>query len=179
MTQEEKAKAYDEALERAKKLCDKIDNKIMEKIFPELKESDDEKIKNAILNYLKKIQENCQDDICGVHVEDTISWFEKQGEQTSSQTNERKNEIGQHLDDSRAQEFAKKLCSKYVQKLYNLSNTKKNEQKFTNKIEPKFKVGDWLYANDLNDYANFIKIVKIVDVFGKKDIKSQEIMILI
>ena len=114
MTQEEKAKTYDEALERAKKLRDKIDNKIMEKIFPELKESDDEKIKNAILNYLKKIQENCQDDICGVHVEDAISWFEKQGEQTSSQTNERKDEIGQYLDDSRAQEFAKKLCSKYV-----------------------------------------------------------------
>lgn len=39
------------------------------------------------------------------------------------------------------------------------------------KPEPKFKVGDWLCANELNDYANLIKIVKIVDVFGKKRYK--------
>ena len=37
--------------------------------------------------------------------------------------------------------------------------------------EPKFKVGDWLCANELNNYANLIKIVKIVDVFGKKRYK--------
>ena len=156
MTEKEKAKAYDEAIERAKKLRDKIDNKIMEEIFPELKESDDEKIKNAILNYLKKIWENCQDDICGVDIEDAIAWLEKQGEQTLSQTNERawlypvaevltwQDGIGQYLDDSRVQEFAKRLCSKYVQKLYNHSNTEKNKQKSTDKIKPKFNVGDWV-----------------------------------
>lgn len=38
-------------------------------------------------------------------------------------------------------------------------------------VEPKFKVGDWLCANELNDYANNIKIVNIVDVFGKKRYK--------
>lgn len=65
------------------------------------------------------------------------------------------------------QEFAKKLCSKYIQPL----NTGKNKQKFTDKIEPKFKVGDWLCANELNNYANFIKIVKIVNVFDKKRYK--------
>lgn len=48
MTQEEKAKAYDAALER---------------IFLELKENDYKKIKNAILNHLKKMWVNCQDDI--------------------------------------------------------------------------------------------------------------------
>ena len=37
--------------------------------------------------------------------------------------------------------------------------------------EPKFKVGDWLCANELNNYATLIKIVKIVDVFGKKRYK--------
>ena len=50
MTEKEKAKAYDEAIERAKKWqnesnIDKIDNRIIEEIFPELKESDDEKIR--------------------------------------------------------------------------------------------------------------------------------------
>ena len=37
--------------------------------------------------------------------------------------------------------------------------------------EPKFKIRDWLCANELNNYANLIKIVKIVDVFGKKRYK--------
>lgn len=41
----------------------------------------------------------------------------------------------------------------------------------SNKVEPKFKVGDWLCANESNNYANIIKIVKIVDVFGKKRYK--------
>ena len=81
MTEKEKAKAYDEALERANKCSDKIDIK---EIFPELKESDDVKIKTAILNQFKKMWGNCQDDVCGVHVEDAIDWIEKQGEQTST-----------------------------------------------------------------------------------------------
>lgn len=63
----------------------------------------------------------------------TAPWLEKQGEQTSSQTNERawlylisdvltwKDGIGQYLDDPRVQELAKKLCNKYAQKLYNPS----------------------------------------------------------
>ena len=58
MTQEEKAKAYDKALERASvayKDADRHLKATLEKIFTELKENDDKKIKkNAILNYLKK-----------------------------------------------------------------------------------------------------------------------------
>ena len=46
----------------------------------ELKESEDEMIKTAILNHLKKMWGNCQDDVCGVHIEDAIAWLEKQGE---------------------------------------------------------------------------------------------------
>ena len=40
--------------------------------------------------------------------------------------------------------FTKTLCSKYTQKLYNLSDTGKNKQKPADKIESKFKVGDWI-----------------------------------
>ena len=42
----EKEKAYDEAIERAKKL---YDNGITEEIFPELNEDDDEKIRGGLL----------------------------------------------------------------------------------------------------------------------------------
>lgn len=69
----------------------------------------------------------------------TIARIEKQGEQAPPQTNERvwlylvsdvltwKDGIGQYLDDQRVQELAKKLCSKYAQKLYNPSSTENDE----------------------------------------------------
>lgn len=63
MTEKEKAKAYDEAVERAKKY---YSNRIIGEIFPELKESEDnsndDMIKTAILNHLKKMWENYQDE---------------------------------------------------------------------------------------------------------------------
>ena len=93
----------------------------------------------------------------------TAPWYnlEQQGEQILLQTNERawlylvsdvltwKDGIGQYLDDPRVQELAKRLCSKYAQKLYNTpvlskpSNTEKNKQKSSGEIEPKFKAGNW------------------------------------
>lgn len=96
---------------------------------------------------------------------DILVWLEKQSNQSSPQTNERawlylvsdvltwKDGIGQYLDDPRVQELAKRLCSEYAQKLYNpsnSSNTGKNEQKSTDKIEPRFKVGDWIASNLTN-----------------------------
>ena len=102
----------------------------------------------------------------------TIDSIEKQGEQTSPQINERawlylvsdvltwKDGIGQYLDDTRVQELAKKLCSKYSQKLYNNSNTENDEQKFADKIEPKFEVGDWI-ASNLSNSSNLLCIIGI------------------
>lgn len=90
MTHEEKAKAYDEALERASAAYKDDDRHLkatLERIFPELKENDYKKIKNAILNHFKKMSGNCQDDVCSVHVEDAIAWVEKQ--QDCSKLNER------------------------------------------------------------------------------------------
>ena len=95
MTQKEKAEAYDMAIERAKKWynapnIDKVTiygNRLIERIFPEINESkdgsDENIIKTAILNYLKKTWGNCQVDVCGVHVEDAINWLEKQGKKSS------------------------------------------------------------------------------------------------
>ena len=60
MTTEEKAKAYDEALEKANARYDKnptdgyigYANQILEEIFPVLKESEDERIRKEIIGYL-------------------------------------------------------------------------------------------------------------------------------
>ena len=102
----------------------------------EKEKAKDKKIRKAILNGLI----DCRDapdlgwsNFGGIHIDDCIAWLEKQGEQAQSQINERawlylvsdvltwKDGIGQYLDDPRVQEFAKRLCSKYSQKLYNPS----------------------------------------------------------
>ena len=84
MTQEEKAKRYDEALEKAKeyhKFSVSIpeDMAMLESIFPELKESEDEKIKQELIEY-HKAQAFLDGKPNNKHVK-FVAWLEKQGEQ--------------------------------------------------------------------------------------------------
>ena len=86
MTEKEKAKAYDEALERAKKWynapnVDKIPtygDRIIEEIFPKLKESDDERIKKDLIQWIDEFPDTIWR---GHYKKDIIAWLEKQGEQ--------------------------------------------------------------------------------------------------
>ena len=76
MTENEKAKAYDKAIERAKKL---YGNGITEEIFPELKESDDEKMRNFIINELACLRAtNEKDSDRYEELTNAIAWVEKQ-----------------------------------------------------------------------------------------------------
>ena len=75
MTEKEKAEAYDEAIERAKKL---YGNGIAEGIFPELKEDDAEKKKKNCIHFLE-LQK--QHHAGTSEIEECIAWLEKQGEQ--------------------------------------------------------------------------------------------------
>ena len=81
LSTEEKAKAYDEAIERAKKLQKTCNSTAVvgwcEYIFPQLKESEDEKIRKALLRWL---QSNSYTSIAGIQIKNVIAWFEKQGE---------------------------------------------------------------------------------------------------
>lgn len=84
MTNSEKAKAYDEAIERAKKelnTCGSQDCDAARQIFrffPELKESEDERIRQELIAFL--IYYNTGQGKRVVHCDDWISWLEKQGE---------------------------------------------------------------------------------------------------
>ena len=131
MTEKEKAEAYDKALERARAINNGKDvdvesgTTICEYIFPELKESEDDKIRKEIISILRNTYWTSNRN----RFNELVAWLEKQGNQSSSQTNERawlylvsdvltwKDGIGQYLDDPRVQELAKRLCSKYAQKL--------------------------------------------------------------
>ena len=128
---------YNNALERARDYykanltLNKADeNAVLEDIFPELKESEDEKIRKRIIHAL-------HGDV--LDMEETtkaLAWLEKQGEKPQGKT---------ALEASKEEKFDN-----------------------ANKVEPKFKVGDWLCENEPNNYARFIQILEIVNVLGKE-----------
>ena len=84
MTREEKAQAYDEALEEAKKW---IENPIVwnskdicQKLFPSLVESKDERIRRKIVWCLKLIKEEGKEFLGSEPIDDCISYLERQKE---------------------------------------------------------------------------------------------------
>ena len=90
MTIEEKARAYDEALEVAKRNLEAIEEygegssfayegfkNTLIHMFPQLTESEDERIRKAIINILHEIEND--EDWCGTNnIKDYIAWLEKQ-----------------------------------------------------------------------------------------------------
>ena len=88
----EKAKAYDETIERAKKL---YGNGIAEEIFPELKESQDEKIRKWIIDDIRYNMNNepLNNSEYKKKAEKAIAWLEKQGKQLADK-NEPRFEVG-------------------------------------------------------------------------------------
>lgn len=116
----------------------------------------------------------------------TAPWYKK--EKASLRVNDRawlylvsdvltwKNGIGQYIDNPRVQELAKRLCSEYAQKLYNpsvlsnSSNTRKNEQKSTDEVEPKFHVGQYItdgyVGGQITSIEDNYHCYKILDFMG-------------
>jgi len=127
---EEKAKRYDEALDKARKLYNSEETSAdveiaCENIFPELIESEDERIKKEIIDIVKSQKEQ-QCHIDGSVYDKMIAWLEKQGKQI----------------------------------LANSAKTCKDEQKTTEKAEPKFHEGDWV----IDKQGTAHKIAKVVEI---------------
>jgi len=82
MTIEQKAKAYDEAIKLAKDSYNYPSYPGFiraDVVFPELKESEDEKIRKAIIEFFELQDDNTTYSL--VPKKDIITWLEKQGEQ--------------------------------------------------------------------------------------------------
>ena len=89
MTQEEKAKAYDEALEAVKNLREinpsdeGIQNWVNEN-FPELKESEGEKIRKVLIGWINhEPSTSFNDTFDGFSKEQILAWLEKQCTKTT------------------------------------------------------------------------------------------------
>ena len=84
MTQEEKARAYDKAIEKIKYVMEHSVSPVLNKedlqdIFPELAESEDERIKRILKKVLWDCNEGNAPMIGDKEVADCIAWLEKQG----------------------------------------------------------------------------------------------------
>ena len=113
---EEKAKAYDMALENAKHYHSEMGDDIccvLEECFPELKESEDEVMRAMAIKAVHAPEAQSCIKSWGINPDDVIAWLEKQG-----------------------------------------------EQKPTDKVEPKFRTGDWVVC-----YSDIDRVKRVTDRF--------------
>jgi hypothetical protein len=127
MTQEEKAKRYDEALERARKLQENSNGMILKKwlwnIFPELKENEDERIRKELIELISYMHD------ADPRKRDWIEWLKKQGE----------------VKETLCEKCKKAQPSHSCQDITALGRCAvENEQK----VEPKFHEGEWITNGD-------------------------------
>ena len=79
MNTEEKAKAYDEALEKAKRLYEQDTiTESLAYIFPELKNKDEE-IRKWLICGMNALKEQKNETFATIPIDDAIAWLEKQG----------------------------------------------------------------------------------------------------
>ena len=148
-TIEEKAKAYDEAIRKLRGMMPNWERlsyngktflQDLIYIFPELRKSDDERIRKSLISFLKSpfVNENITDE----KVAPWLAWLEKQGEQKPYGQRE------ECLD-----------CQfNYAGECKGSCAIKRSEQNHVDKSEPKFKVGDFI----ANDYCRG-RVVEITD----------------
>lgn len=155
---EEKAKAYDEALAKAKALYDSSEpmsgcSVILETIFPKLKESEDEKIRKTLSAYFAKFKSNDMWD-ADFSFGDIVAWLEKQGEKKSItiDVNKMVSKYSQTKDGDLGLPVNCMIRAyrQGINDALNLSSNieKQGEHKSVDKVEPKFHEGEWVTNGD-------------------------------
>jgi hypothetical protein len=143
MKEQEKAKAYDEALEKAVKMHRNYKGRVravdvvIEEVFPELKESEDERIRKELLEHCKnQAKPYIQTGNKCPQIQSWIDWLEKQGE---------KKDI--NYKDEGIVEAGK-------------------DTSVLDKIDPKFKFGDWIFIEQIDNIINGPYKIKEVNYYG-------------
>lgn len=179
---EEEHEKYEGALERARghhsvaSHYDKADEiQELEHIFPELKESEDERIRKEMIDYLYKQGESVK-----YRFKDWIAWLKKQGEQKPVVKRVyQKFNIGDTLcRKGWAEHTVESIYDECEDPVYVCRNDdgeeshiafseqdkwslKHDEQKPADKAEPKFKVGDWV----VDKQSNILYVKNIYDSY--------------
>jgi len=155
-TVEEKAKAYDKAKYIMKEYLESgnagvIAENTIKKAFPELVEPEDERIRKELLQIAKKSEDSFYMVMTPEKRKHLITWLEKQGEQKSAVIIP-KFRVGDEIKTSNEESLTITkidnkgywsedlfICGFDEECIWDLVG-----QKHADKIEPKFKVGDWV-----------------------------------
>ena len=168
-TIEEKARAYDKALAKAREYWEIDDNNTldikargtMEYLFSELTESNDEKTRKEILEFFQQFD---NEELRGVNISDWIAWLEKQGE---------KKPYGQRKECLDCQ-------FNYAGKCKGSCAMKRNEQNLENNYEPKYREGNFIKHNKANVIYKVISVnsgsyyVENIDTNGRTELFNVE-----
>lgn len=146
MTDKEKAKAYDEAFERASAAHKDEDRHLkatLERIFPELKEDDGERIKKELIQWVDEFPDTIWR---GHYKKDIIAWLEKQRKPKSywKPTEEQYEALDYAYNscpDTERGNYYEGVLETLIEDLHMLE---KQGKKSTDKIESRFNVGDWV-----------------------------------
>ena len=136
-------KKYNDALLRAKKLKEnpievfyeynpKDGDTICDYIFPELKESEDERIRKALINGFKDYKGWDEEWFDGITVRDAIAWLEKQDDQKKSYDT-----CNSSMMDNKKSPYSEKRDFGYFEE-------NQSEPNLDNKVEPIFNIGNWI-----------------------------------
>lgn len=148
-------KKYKEALERAKELSKTTTGANYEYIFPELKESEEERTRKALINYFQRFPYDSLED-AGINAKDAIAWLEKQSEQKETLCDKCKKTQPSHS----CQDIAA---------LGRCALEKQGEQKPVDKVEPKkFKPGDWVIRKNGATFSNGSICARVRNIEGHK-----------
>lgn len=160
---EQKAKRYDEALGKARQLCDYPTSKPfisdLQDLFPELKEEErirekeDEEVRKELMYVVKGLWEDnklpTNLPLFDSRVDKWIAWLEKQGESVETRAKEFLINKGYPIDTNG-------VFPTY-EEMYNIIREgleQQSEQNHDDKVEPKFKVGEWVVFNGLTLLVN-------------------------
>lgn len=167
-------KKYKEALEKARQLCAYPTSKPfisdLQDLFPELTESNDERIRKELIDAILGLWDNdaLPMPLSVKRKDEWIAWLEKQGKETSEKefTFKALPRLLEMIEVSdRAKAYTEKLAvaldnegyhtdAKIVRESIKIMNGEEvpmatmDEQKPVDNIEPKFKVGDWITNGD-------------------------------
>lgn len=163
---------YEGLLSRIKTMANaqpSITKAAIESLFPELKESEGETIRKALIKYFTLSDDNADYQCCGVLCKDIVAWLEKQGGVTKL-SEEEQNRFAKgvltscalsFIDYLDAHKYDGKMCVSNgecedienafhnamwdrLHRYYCKYIEKQGEQKPADKVEPKFRVGDWI-----------------------------------
>ena len=188
LSTEQKARAYDEAIKKARNIVNSINVGLIgkdsfEAVFPELRESEDERIRKLLLEAVTQV---LQDQYCynrGVSKEKVVAWLEKQCRNPYSGVSFEYNDnvwgmcardngvdilfnkkLIQHISGEKQGEqkdiLEDAILDSNEDGLIAETIRYKNEKKLVDKVEPKFHEGDWIVFNGLT-----IQVKRVVKGF--------------